>query len=188
MASYLNKGHILYTDNCYTSPSLSVYLAQNNTGSCKTVKKSRKHFSRFEAVTQGRSKIKQNCINLLAVKCKDRRDVHIITAAHTGNLVKSGKNDFQTKQLKLKSDCIVDYNKNMRLVDKADMQISSMECMRKSMKCYKKLFFHLVDIVMLNCYNMYVKNWKKSSLRKFKQGGSEAISRNFWKPSINQKG
>ena len=34
MASYLNKGHILYTDNWYTSPSLSMYLAQNNTDSC----------------------------------------------------------------------------------------------------------------------------------------------------------
>ena len=39
IAPYLNKGHILYIDNWYSSPSLSVYLAQNNTGSCGTVKK-----------------------------------------------------------------------------------------------------------------------------------------------------
>ena len=38
MVSYLNKGRVLYTDNWYTSPSLSVYLAQNYTGSCGTVK------------------------------------------------------------------------------------------------------------------------------------------------------
>ena len=62
MASYLNKGHILYTDNWYTSPSLSMYLAQNNTGSCGTVEKSPKNFLRFEAVTQVRSTIKQNAI------------------------------------------------------------------------------------------------------------------------------
>ena len=59
---------------------------------------------------------------------------------HTGNLIELGKIDFRTKQPKLKPDCIVDYNKNMKLVDKADMQISSMECMRKSMKWYEKLF------------------------------------------------
>ena len=113
MASYLNKGHILYTDNWYTSPSLSVYLAQNNTGSCGTVKKSGKHFPRFEAVTQGRSTNKQNCNNLLAVKWKDGRDVHMLTTVHTGNLIESGKIDFRIKQPKLKPDCIVYYNKNI---------------------------------------------------------------------------
>ena len=78
---HLNKGHMLYTDNWYTSPSLSVYLAQNNTGSCGTVKKSLKHFPRFEAITQGRSTIKQNCNNLHAVKRKDRRDVYMLIQA-----------------------------------------------------------------------------------------------------------
>ena len=33
---YLNKGHILYTDNWYTRPILPVYLA--DTGSCGTIK------------------------------------------------------------------------------------------------------------------------------------------------------
>ena len=58
----------------------------------------------------------------------------MLTIVRTGNLIELGKIDFQTKQPKFKPDRIVDYNKNMRLVDKADMQISSMECMRKSMK------------------------------------------------------
>ena len=98
MAPYLNKENILYTDNWYASPSLSVYLAQSNTGSCGTVKKSRKHFPRFEA--QRRSTIKQNFNNLLAVKWKDKRDVPMLTTVHTGNLIESGKIDFRTKQPK----------------------------------------------------------------------------------------
>ncbi len=36
----------------------------------------------------------------------------------------------------------------MRLVDKADGMISSIECAHKTLKWYKKLFFHLVDITM----------------------------------------
>ena len=51
----------------------------------------------------------------------------MLTTVNTGNLIKSGKIDFRTKQPKLKPDCSVDNIKNMRLLDKADMQISSME-------------------------------------------------------------
>ena len=107
----------------------------------------------------------------------------MLTTVRTGNLIELGKIDFQTKQPKFKPDCIVDYNKNMRLVDKADMQISSMECMRKSMKWFKKLFFHLVDIVMLNCYNMYVKKTgKKSSLRKFSRQVVRQLLKTYGNP------
>ena len=43
-----------------------------------------------------------------------------------------------------------------------------MECIRKTVKWYKKLFFHLTDITLLNAYNMYIENTgKKSSLRLF---------------------
>ena len=39
---YLDKGHILYMDNWYTSPELSLYLHGRNTGSCGTVRSNRK--------------------------------------------------------------------------------------------------------------------------------------------------
>ncbi|KAK3892931.1 hypothetical protein Pcinc_003237 [Petrolisthes cinctipes] len=37
MADYLGRGHILYTDNWYTSPALCQFLHGNKTGSCGTV-------------------------------------------------------------------------------------------------------------------------------------------------------
>lgn len=43
----------------------------------------------------------------------------------------------------------------MGTVDKTDMLLSSVECIRKSIKWYKKLFFHIVDLSMLNAYSMY---------------------------------
>ncbi|CAK9796194.1 hypothetical protein ANTQUA_LOCUS660 [Anthophora quadrimaculata] len=39
MINYEQKGHLLYTDNWYTSPKLAIYLDQQNTGLCGTVKK-----------------------------------------------------------------------------------------------------------------------------------------------------
>lgn len=50
------------------------------------------------------------------------------------------------------------YILNMRLVDKwmAYMQISNVECVRKSMQWYKKLFLHILDITVLNAYKRYL--------------------------------
>ena len=50
MEKYLDKGHILYTDNWYTSPNLSAYLLDHKTGTCGTVKKVCKHFPSFGLV------------------------------------------------------------------------------------------------------------------------------------------
>lgn len=41
----------------------------------------------------------------------------------------------------MKPQSVVDYNKNMGLVDKADMQMSFNDSARKSTTWYKKLFF-----------------------------------------------
>lgn len=56
----------------------------------------------------------------------------------------------------------------MGSVDKSDMILSSTETVRKSMKRYKKTFFHLFDLAVLNAsipYNQL--NQKKHSVREF---------------------
>lgn len=83
-------------------------------------------------------------------------------------MVDSGKVDHRTQQPIMKPDVVVDYTKNMRLVDKTDMMIASVECIRKSVKWYKKLYYHMLDVAMLNAYNMYVVHKNvKTSLRIF---------------------
>ena len=44
MQPYLNKNHVLYTDNWYTSPTLAKYFLDNGTHLCGTVRPNRKHF------------------------------------------------------------------------------------------------------------------------------------------------
>jgi hypothetical protein len=57
----------------------------------------------------------------------------------------------------MKPHCIIEYNKNMRAVDKNEMMISSTEHLRKSLKWYKKLFLHFLDNVLLNSvYNVKI--------------------------------
>jgi hypothetical protein len=43
----------------------------------------------------------------------------------------------------------------MGTIDKTDMLLSSVECVRRTMKWYKKLFFHIVDMSLLNAYSAY---------------------------------
>jgi len=40
-------------------------------------------------------------------------------------------------------------------IDKCDMLLSSIECERKTMKWYNKIFMHLVDLCFLNSYSAY---------------------------------
>lgn len=55
----------------------------------------------------------------------------------------------------MKPLCVKEYNENRGLVDKYDMQISFSECIRRSIKWYKKFFFHLVDLTIYNGYVLY---------------------------------
>jgi len=69
----------------------------------------------------------------------------------------------------MKPAAVIDYNANMQLVDKSDMQIGIVETVRKSIKWYRKLFFHFVDIALLNAYNMYLmKTGNKPHLKNFR--------------------
>lgn len=66
----------------------------------------------------------------------------------TRNLLDSCKIDRGSREPLLKHYAVVDYNINMRLVDKSDMQISSINCLRKCCKWYMKAF-------LLNAFIMY---------------------------------
>jgi hypothetical protein len=68
------------------------------------------------------------------------RKVCMLTTLHENIKKPTGKTDRQTLQLKMKPHSSVEYNKNMGAVDRCDMK-SSIECIIKSIKWYKKLFF-----------------------------------------------
>lgn len=55
-----------------------------------------------------------------------------------------GKVDRETKEEIKKPTCAVNYNANMGLVAKIVMLLNSVECLRKTIKWYKKLFSYLL--------------------------------------------
>ena len=50
---------------------------------------------------------------------------------------------------------LADFNALMGAVNKIDMILSSLQCVRKSTKWYKKYFFHLLDLAIYNGYILY---------------------------------
>jgi hypothetical protein len=76
--------------------------------------------------------------------------------------------DRKTQEYVSKPQCVIDYNKKMGASDRSDMILSSVECVRKTIKWYKKLFFHTVNMCLLNAHALYLtKTGNRVPLAKF---------------------
>ncbi len=108
---------------------------------------------------------------------KDKREVILLTTIHHPQMVLSHNIDRSTRQRIMKPVCVLDYNANKRLVDKADAMISSIECARKTLKWIKKLYFHLAGIMMLNAHILFKEKTCKNPTRFCHQGGTSVVER-----------
>ena len=118
MNNYLNKGHILYVDNWYTSSTLFEVLRQKGTGACGTVKRNRKHYPTFpKGMKQGEVSTKHTKYQL-AICWKDKREVNMLSTVHNSAMMP------QPDGKPSKPLAVLDYNNHMGLVDKSDMQMS----------------------------------------------------------------
>jgi hypothetical protein len=150
MEPYLNKGHRLFTDNFYSSPTLYEQLYEKKTLACGTVRQDRKGMpaellkNRTPAYTRGQSTfLKHN--NLTVVRWKDKRDVFALSTFH-GNAC----ND----ELPHKPAMIASYNKFMNGVDRADQLLSYYCLNKKSRKWWKKVFWRLLEMCITNVYQI----------------------------------
>ncbi|KAK4309138.1 hypothetical protein Pmani_000613 [Petrolisthes manimaculis] len=153
LTPHLQKAHIVYVDNWYTSPNLLHYLLNENTGACGTVRANRKNMPKLPVVKRG-DQIVQHSNNIMCIKWCDKRVVHMLSSVHKGDMCDSNSRDRQ-RQVVRKPLAVLEYNKKMRLVDKSDMLLSSVECLRKSIKWYVKFFFHMLDMSVLNSYYLF---------------------------------
>lgn len=168
MKPYLNKGHSLYTDNFYSSPILSRYLFERMTNSCGTVRSNRLHMPKLKGNLKKGETASRSSDMCLVTKWKDRRDVMMITTMHENKIVTLDKIDRATNENVKKPLCVVDYNDKMGAVDRSDMMMSSIDSLRKSIKLYKKLFVHTLDMCVLNAHGMFsTKHPMKYPLAKF---------------------
>jgi hypothetical protein len=105
---------------------------------------------------------------MLTVKRRDCREVTVLTTMHRDVMVTLNKKDSKTQEYVRKPQCVTNYNEKMGAVEHSDMRLSSMECVRKTIKWYKKLFFHTVNLCLLNAHALYLtKTGNRVPLAKF---------------------
>jgi hypothetical protein len=84
---------------------------------------------------------------LRAVCWKDKREVYVLSNMH----IPPSEGNFMSEGKAVKPSIIEDYNTHMGYVDLSDRMANSYSISR-AWKWTKKLFFHLLDLTVLNAY------------------------------------
>ena len=160
----LDKGYQLYCDNFYTSVQLFSYLDSHYTGCCGTMRRNRvPKIVQDAGVGKGESVGYRN-ENLLCVKFKDKRDVYVLSNLHSESTTRKRVRGRHENYID-RPDCIADYNKHMGGVDMTDQMIAPYDATRKTLKWYRKLVVHFLQVAMLNAYLLFQKANPTSKLR-----------------------
>lgn len=80
----------------------------------------------------------------------------IIYIIHSGVMVDTGKVDENGIRI-LKPDCVLSYNRYMGAVDRCDQMVVNGCFDRRTLKWWKKVFFHVIGLAVVNAYLLYKK-------------------------------
>ena len=174
MEQYRGKGHCLFVDNFYTSPSLLLELLDQGTYCTGTVRANRKGFPKqllpdttYPSGTYRYAVCKKNN-HLIGIWWRDRKDVFVLTTMHNesaSNVMKRPKGEQEKKETPCPT-AIIDYNNYMGGVDLADQMLSyySMTS-RRMLKWWKKVFWRMVDLCIVNSWIIFRTNTPDSDIK-----------------------
>ena len=154
----LELGYTMYLDNWYSSPNLYYELLQKQTYAVGTVRLNRKNMPKqFPGRKLGKGECtSRNANGLMALIWKDKKEVKMLSTKHTPEMVATGTRD-RKGNIITKPACVVDYNKGMGGVDRSDQIAATCKSVRKHTKWYKKLFFYMIDISIVNSFLLFKK-------------------------------
>lgn len=151
-----NLWHHIYMDNYYNSVDTSDLLLQHGFRSCGTIRKNRglpaclknANLKRGESIFRRRKDI------LLQI-WQTKRPVRMITTIHPASIVESHNVDKNTKAKIWKPTCVIDYNKYMKGVDRADQYLSYYSIVRRTKKWTKRTVMFLINGALFNAYRVF---------------------------------
>ena len=83
---------------------------------------------------------------------KDKRLVQMISTIHDATIVNTGRTDRKTNMEIKKPYTVVQYNKFMKGVDRADQYLSYFSVLKKTVKWSKKVVLYLLKCVHFNAF------------------------------------
>lgn len=151
----------IFTDRYYTGPEIAKELLAMKTNLTGTVMPTRlgmpPNLKRdCKTLRKGQIMSKRKG-DILVVSWKDKRLVTVLST------FSKGSNTCRTEILSkwpnqppiLKPDVVINYTKHMGAVDRSDHFISSYQFMRRTRKWYRKMFFWLFEVSIVNSYILY---------------------------------
>ncbi len=155
-----NRGHHVYMDNYYTSPTLFNDLRLDVFGACGTLRVNRRGVP--ASVQQKVKKGDQNVVSLdahmLAIKWADKWEVTVLTTIHGDSDVPVERRSRHVpggRETVLKPQAIVQYNKYMGGVDHADQLLSYYGFGHRTVRWWRRAFFFLLHMAVVNSYVLY---------------------------------
>ena len=157
MRDYLGKGHEVYMDRFYTSIRLFQELYSQRTVAVGTCMPNRKGLPK---IFSGQKLTKGTVIScrqgpVLAIKWCDKREVLMLSTKHIPTMTSVSVKAPGGHHKKLKPTVVQDYNAYMQGVDNSDQMLKYYSFNRKTMKWWKKLFMHLLGLVIVNASKLY---------------------------------
>ena len=147
------QNHCIYQDNFYNSVRLAQTLLDKNVRVCSTVRVNRgipcyleregKHLKQWQSVFWRKG-------DVMAQVWKNKRLVWRISMIHEATTVNTGWKDKKTNVEIKKPYAVVQYNKFMKGVERADKYLSFYSVLRKTVKWSKKVVLYLLNCVLFN--------------------------------------
>lgn len=172
----LKEGHIIFADSYYTSIELARKLEGKGIAICGSISKKRKELPEidYDKIEKYETKIfsmRMKKSDLSIIIWRDNKILRLITNIYetntTTDVVRTDYINNITREVKMPSP-ILEYNKFMGGVDLSDQFCSYIETEKKTCKWWKKLFFHIMDVCIVNAWILYKKSNKNITLLEFK--------------------
>ena len=177
MKPYLSQGYSLYVDNFYTSPILVSDLYSQGVHVTGTIGSGRigvppevgdlKQVYSKASACRGDGAYVRDGIKVFSV-WKDTKCVCVLSSEHPGHSSISVERNVKDKGGKSqKKDVpipiiVYNYNKYMNGVDRSDQLIKYYNILRQTKKYWKTLFFHFIDIAIINSFILFKEKFKTS--------------------------
>ncbi|KAL5515954.1 hypothetical protein EMCRGX_G001206 [Ephydatia muelleri] len=156
------KGYHIYCDNFYTSPDLFADLQKAGFEACGTVRKNRKGLSAtFKSIKLTKGKVYTERIlddSMLCLKWQDKRDVLLLSTLHDDSMVEvQRRSRLVTGGVEgiKKPKVVHEYNQHMGGVDQSDQLLMYYGYSHRQVKWWKRVFFHLLDLSIVNASVLY---------------------------------
>ncbi|XP_052738468.1 piggyBac transposable element-derived protein 4-like [Bicyclus anynana] len=150
----LDCGHHVYMDNYYNSYGLAVKLLDRQTYCTGTLRKNRKDNPvEIGSVSLEKGENKSLFLNGVHVgKWRDKRYVLYISTEHGSEMMETTS---KRGSIVVKPMAIVHYNNFMSGVDLQDQMLAYYPVQRKTLRWYKKLFVHMLQMSLTNALHLY---------------------------------